>query len=113
MVVVGGRRGRDEGVLLVEDGDLLELILRKTAEITPTPSGSEEGSQSSDDESGGDNLPSSETPSTPPEARGPGPFGPPPPRPVNEPAYGPKPVAAKGRWTGSGKPRRTRAPAPS
>ena len=90
VVVTGGRRhGPGEaGHVWVEDGELLEIVLRRTGDITPTQeaastSGSDggEGEESSPAE---DPLPDSADFS--PHEPGPneGPRGPLPPRPVNE-----------------------------
>ncbi|CAE7770281.1 Pol [Symbiodinium sp. CCMP2592] len=89
LVVTGGRKGRTPGLLYIQDGDLLEASLRATADITPTQ---HEGGESEDDDEESDNgdtdstrdmLPSSDELPDAPFPTGPGPFGPPPPQPVN------------------------------
>ena len=84
LVVLGGVRTRDPSILTVTDGDLLEVILRKTDQLSPSSSGSPGPSLGSDD-ADGDGQPDSadfSSGSTPPGA---GPHGPPPPEPVNRP----------------------------
>ncbi|CAE7241174.1 unnamed protein product [Symbiodinium sp. CCMP2592] len=88
LVVSGGRKGRTPGLLYVQDGDLLEVSLRSTADLTPTQheggesEGDDEG-HSDDSGSTRDALPSSDELPDAPGPFGPGPFGPPPPQPVN------------------------------
>ncbi|CAE7299602.1 unnamed protein product [Symbiodinium sp. CCMP2592] len=88
VVVLGGQRTEDGVHLRVQDGELLEVVLRSTEDITPTEN-PEEDSESSelgedDDTSDAvDMLPDSSDLSQRSPPRGPGPFGPPPPTPVH------------------------------
>ncbi|CAE7596336.1 unnamed protein product, partial [Symbiodinium sp. CCMP2456] len=87
LVVQGGRRDRGPTILKVADGELLEVSLRRTAELTPSEGEQEEDDGSDDDSSSGSRgaLPGSSEFSRGSPPRGPGPFGPPPPVPVNRP----------------------------
>ena len=83
--LVGRQRGKEEGpypagLLFVSDGDLLEASLRPTEDITPAEAAATGGDSSEDQD---DDDPDIMRAARPP--RGPGPFGPPPPSPVNRP----------------------------
>ena len=92
LVVYGGRRHEDQGYLYINDGEVLRLVLKRTRDITPTPTASS-GDDFSGDGPGDDSdenddldhpLPDSSDFSDGPSPQGPGPYGPPVPRPVNE-----------------------------
>ncbi|CAE7378412.1 grxB [Symbiodinium sp. CCMP2456] len=90
LIVKGGRRCRDGVRIRVLDGEVIELLLKRTEEVAPTSSSFEPDSDDDDGDSGDDNddndhpMPNSSDFSDPsPPAEG-GPYGPPPPRPVNE-----------------------------
>lgn len=89
LAVQGGRRSREPGVLFIEDGDLVEVMLRRTADITPTPTSSEADFSSYDGGDDSDDIPGSDD-TQDQQPRGPGPYGPPPPRPVNERSRSPR-----------------------
>ena len=88
VVVRGGRKHGGDGHLRVQDGELIEVALRRTDAITPSPaqessetenSGDGDGDETSEAE---DPLPDSSDFSTE-GPTGAGPWGPPPPQPVN------------------------------
>ena len=84
VVVRGGLRHGNEGYVWVEDGDRLEIHFQRIADLTPSEDSS--GNDPSDgSSSAGHPLPGSSdfTDGEPPH--GPGPWGPPPPSPVNGP----------------------------
>ena len=54
VVVQGGRRHGSDGHILVQDGELIEITLRRTADLTPTRDGDSEGSGPGDTESEGE-----------------------------------------------------------
>ncbi|CAE7316855.1 unnamed protein product [Symbiodinium sp. CCMP2592] len=90
IVVKGGRTKGRHGVIEVEDGEVLEVVLVPTTSLSSSESSTSEANDDEDDpddeHSGNDNMPSSSElspPGSPPQ--GPGPFGPPPPQPVNRP----------------------------
>ncbi|CAE7830408.1 Pol [Symbiodinium sp. CCMP2592] len=83
IVVRGGTPHGNEGHVWVADGDTLDIHFQRVADLTPSPTS--HGSEGSEESSSTrDALPdSSDLSGSPP--RGPGPWGPPPPRPVNQP----------------------------
>ncbi|CAE7244447.1 unnamed protein product [Symbiodinium sp. CCMP2592] len=90
IVVKGGRTKGRHGVIEVEDGEVLEVVLVPTTSLTssasPTSEANDDEDDSDDEHRGNDNMPSSSdlpSPDGPPQ--GSGPFGPPPPQPVNRP----------------------------
>ena len=95
LVIKGGRKGYLQGMLYVQEREMLEASLRPTNQITPTqpedetssgPDSEEDDGQDGDEsDPGNDPLPGSSDFSDQEPRRGPGPFGPPPPSPVNRP----------------------------
>ncbi|CAE6942382.1 unnamed protein product [Symbiodinium sp. CCMP2592] len=83
LVVKGGKKEGNDGWIRIRDGDLIEVYLRLTEELTPTSQPSSGENDSSSD--GTDNLPDTPDEDSPPPPNGPGPFGPPRPEPVNRP----------------------------
>ena len=86
LVVLGGVRSRHPGILHVADGELLEVVLQRTTQLSPSSSTSPSSSSHHEDpdDEFDDPVPgSSEFSDSPPH--GPGPHGPPPPAPQNRP----------------------------
>ncbi|CAE6959382.1 unnamed protein product [Symbiodinium sp. CCMP2592] len=82
VIVKGGKKYGDQGLLQVDDGEVLEVVLRRQGDISsPEPQDSDD--QESDDSDWRHNLPSSSDLTPPGHQEGEGPFGPPPPQPVN------------------------------
>ncbi|CAE7254963.1 Pol [Symbiodinium sp. CCMP2456] len=91
LIIKGGQRHRDGVRIRVLDGEVIEFLLKRSDEVTPTSSSLEPDSSDDDDDHGGDDgddndhpMPNSSDFSDPSPPAGEGPYGPPPPRPVNE-----------------------------
>ncbi|CAE7236609.1 unnamed protein product [Symbiodinium sp. CCMP2592] len=89
---------RTAGLVFVDDGELLEAALRPTGEITPTPVGEDEDSESGSSDTF-DALPNSSDLSGSPAPDDGVPQGPPPPEPVNRPRS-----RSRGRQAAKGRP---------
>ena len=79
LIVTGARREGTDGWVRIVDGDLLEVSLRRSEELsTSSPASSSTGTDNEEEEDDEDNLPGSSdfSDSGPPDGNGP--FGPPP-----------------------------------
>ncbi|CAE7825551.1 unnamed protein product [Symbiodinium sp. CCMP2592] len=90
ITVEGGRRHGVDGELKVQDGETLRVLLQSSGnspgrERHPTTDDEEPSEDHDDSSSTRDALPDSSDLSGGSPSRGPGPFGPPPPEPVNRP----------------------------
>ncbi|CAE6939333.1 Pol [Symbiodinium sp. CCMP2592] len=111
VVVQGGRIRGEDGYVEVQDGEVLEIVLRQTATLTPTQEGSSGASDDEEDDDCEDGESSSTFDALPDSSdfsegapNGPGPWGPPPPEPVNAPRRGRSRSPARRGDTTSGPP---------
>ncbi|CAE7261007.1 RE2 [Symbiodinium sp. CCMP2592] len=92
LVVHGGVKQRNRRLLKVDDGEVLNVTLEETRHLTPEDdSDGSDGGLDDETSEGEDPMPNSSDlsgPDTPPV--GPGPFGPPPPQPVNSRSRSPR-----------------------
>ncbi|CAE7722823.1 unnamed protein product, partial [Symbiodinium sp. CCMP2456] len=90
LIIKGGRRHRDGVRIRVLDGEVIEFLLKRSDEVTPTSSSFDPDSGDDEEDRNGDEgddndhpMPNSSDFSDPSPPEGDGPYGPPPPQPVN------------------------------